>query len=967
MTTRPSSRTLVGREPELERLREALKHARAGEPATVLVGGEAGVGKTRLVGELLGHARAEGTRVLSGQCLELGEEGPPFAPFAAALRDLLRAAGPAAFAGHEQEFARLLPELGPVGPEPVVDAQRGSLFELVAGLLSRLAGERPLVFVIEDLHWADRSTRDLIAFLVRSARIARALLVCTYRSDELHRGHPLRPFLAELDRVRDVDRLELGRLDRDGTAAILAQLYGAEQSPRDVDSIHDRAQGNPFFTEELAACGDPQHCIDIPDTLRDLLLTRVDSLPETSQRVLRIAAAGGTRIGHELLAEVAELPQAELEAALRVAVAAQLLVAEPDGGYEFRHALVREAVHDDLLPSEYARLHARYAATIEARPHLVPAGDAPAELAHHWYAANDLPRALTATLRAAVAAGERYAYAEKSRLLKRVLKLWEQVPDAAERLGMSHLSVLEETLTATVTAGDYMHALTLVRVALDEVDRDAEPLRAALLLHQRAGLQRQLGKNDGSADWREAVLLAHRAPEEPRQIMLLADLASQLTWFDLAEAARIAREVAAAAERQQNMSVRVSATLTMGRIRRREESVEASLPLLREAAELARSTGDGPQFVKAMVNLSDSLFEIGDYAGSEQAAADGAAHAEQFGISRSTGAFLFSNRAEALAALGRWDEADALCAQTARIDPPGALGLHWLQIRARLRLARGDSSARDLVDRALRFSTRAYVEPQQRLPSHHLGIEAALAAGDLAEAARVARAGLTDPALADQPRYAWPLLAEAARVAVAGPGAGLSPDDVAAVAETIEIRYPAERAFAADMWAALAGGSRAIDSMNAPGEALPAARAAVAAWRVDGQPYPLTRALLALAGAAAAAGDRPLAEEALEEAGELATRLHARPLLEEIATLGRRAGVRARGAPAPAGPHVLTEREREVLRLVAEGYSNGRIAEQLYISPKTASVHVSRIIAKLDVANRIEAAAAARRLGLLQP
>jgi DNA-binding CsgD family transcriptional regulator/tetratricopeptide (TPR) repeat protein len=961
VTTRPSSRTLVGREPELERLREVFKRARAGEPAAVLVGGEAGVGKTRLVEELLGYARAEGAQVLGGQCLELGEEGPPFAPFAAALRDLLRSAGPGVFAGHEQEFARLLPELGPVGPEPVVDAQRGSLFELVAGLLSRLAAERPLVFVVEDLHWADRSTRDLIAFLVRSARTARAMLVCTYRSDELHRGHPLRPYLAELDRVRDVERLELGRLDRDGTAAILAQLYGAEQSPRAVDSIHDRAQGNPFFTEELAACGDPHQCVDIPDTLRDLLLTRVDSLPDTAQRALRIAAAGGRRIGHELLAEVAELPHGELEQALRAAVAAQLLVADPDGGYEFRHALVREAVHEDLLPGEYARLHARYAATIEARPHLVPAGEAPSELAHHWYAANDLPRALTATYRAAEAAGGRYAYAEKSRLLKRVLKLWEQVPDAAERLGLNHLSMLEETLTTTITAGDYMHALTVVRVALDDVDRAAEPLRAALLLHQRAGLQRQLGKHDGSADSYEAYHLARQAPEEPRQIILLAELAAQIVWFDQAEGARISREVVAAAARQPDLSAKVAAALTAGRICRWEESVEASLPVMQEAADLARSNGDASQFVKAMINLSDALFEIGDYAASERAAADGAAEAEQFGITRSTGAFLFSNRAEALVALGQWDEADALCAQTARIDPPGVLGQHWLQIRAWLRLMRGHAGADELLARVRRFSTRAYLEPQLRLPAYHLGIEAALAAGDVPEAIRGAREALADPALTNHPRYSWPLLTEVARAAVAaatspaGPHDGPSPGDVAAAADTMAVRYPAERAAAADVRATLA----------APGERLAAWHTAVAAWRTDGRAYPLARAQLTLAGAAAAAGDRALAETALDEAATIAARLDARPLLDEIAVLARRAGVRGRGAPAPAGAHVLTEREREVLRLVSEGFSNGRIAERLYISPKTASVHVSRIIAKLAVANRMEAAAAARRLGLL--
>jgi DNA-binding CsgD family transcriptional regulator/tetratricopeptide (TPR) repeat protein len=943
VSAHPTSTTIVGREAELAALRDVLKRARAGEPAAVLVGGEAGVGKTRLVEEFIGYARGEGAQVLTGQCVELGEEGPPFAPFAAALRDLLRHAGPAAFTGHEQEFARLLPELGPVGPEAMLDAQRGSLFELVAGLLTRLAADRTLVFVVEDLHWADRSTRDLIAFLVRSARTARALLLCTYRSDELHRGHPLRPFLAELDRVRDVQRLELDRLDRDGTAEILAQLLGGEQRPRVVDNIHQRAQGNPFFTEELAVCSDPSGCVDIPDTLRDLLLSRVDSLPEPAQRVLRIAAAGGSGIGHELLAEVAELPHGELENALRLAVAAQLLVAHPDGGYEFRHALVREAVHDDLLPGEHARLHARYAAAIEARPQLVPPGDAPAELAHHWYAANDLPRALTAARHAAEAAGRRYAYAEKSRLLERALKLWEQVPDAADRLDMSHLALLEETLAATVTAGDFMRALTLVRVALDEVDRPAEPLRAAALLHQRAKLLRTLGKGDGSTDVREAYALANPAPETPAKIELIADLANHMGWYDPAEGGRVAREVAEAAERLGDVPAKVSAILTLGRVRRREERTEEGLSDLRHAAELARSIGDVHHFVIAMINLSDLLFEIGDYAGSARAAADGAEEAQQFGISRSTGAFLFSNRAEALVALGRWDEADALCAQTARLDPPGALGLHWLQIRARLRLARGAAGADDLVGRALRFSSRAYLETQMRLPQHLLRIEAALAAGDAAGAAQVARDALDDPALADQPRYAWPLLAGVARVASAG-------TEVAAVAERIAIRYPAERAYAAHLRAELA-------------PAVPAWQEAVTAWRADGQPYPMAQALLSLAGAAAAAGDRALAADALDEAGSLAARLDARPLAEGVATLARRIGVRT-GAAASAEPNVLTEREREVLRLVAEGYSNRRIADQLYISPKTASVHVSRIIAKLAVANRVEAATVGRRLGL---
>src|SRR4051794_18936945 len=271
MTAHAHSEVLVGREADLAALRDALKRTRSAEPSTMLVGGEAGVGKTRLVEEFCRSLAGEPVRLLTGQCLELGEEGLPFAPFAGAVRELLRAEGPGIFDGREREFARLLPELGPP-PEPG-DARRGLLFESVGALLARLSAEQPLVLVIEDLHWADRSTRDLIGFLVRSAHIPQLLLIATYRTDELHRGHPLRPFLAELDRVRGVQRLEVSRLDRDGTAEMLTALLGAEPEPRTVETIAERTQGNPFFIEQFAAASDPG-CGDIPDSLRDLLLTR---------------------------------------------------------------------------------------------------------------------------------------------------------------------------------------------------------------------------------------------------------------------------------------------------------------------------------------------------------------------------------------------------------------------------------------------------------------------------------------------------------------------------------------------------------------------------------------------------------------------------------------------------------------------------------------------------------------------
>ncbi|WP_243704970.1 helix-turn-helix transcriptional regulator [Micromonospora sp. KC723] len=957
MTLRAASTVLVGRQDELGALRAAFARARAGEPSTMLVGGEAGVGKTRLLDEFGALVTSDGGRLLVGQCLELGEAGLPFAPFAAALREVLRRDGPAVFEGYEPEFGRLLPELArasavvaaPPAP-PLSDAPRGYLFDLVGELFHRLATSQPLVLVIEDLHWADRSTRDLIGFLVRAARTARVLLVCTYRTDELHRGHPLRPFLAELDRARGVERIELGRLDRDGTAAILADLLGTEPAARAVDDVQARTQGNPFFIEELAAAGGPVGCATLPETLRDLLLARVDRLPDATQRVLRIAAAGGTRFAHQLLAEVAGLPEHELEDALRAAVAAQLVVADQEGGYEFRHALVREAVHDELLPGEHARLHARYAATIEANPHLVAAGRAPAETAHHWYAAHDHPRALLAARAAARAAADRYAYAEQSRLLERVLELWELVPDAADRLGMDHLAVLEATLDAATTAGDYGRAVTLTRAALAEVDREAEPLRAARLLDRRGRLLALLGKSDGGAELREAYRLAAGVPDGPERTRLLAYIAAHLIKVDPELATTIAAEVRARAEALGTDLALLPARIAL--LCRADKGPDLGLAELRRAETLARAADDAPALVSALVHLSDVLFELGRYAESAEAAAAGVAEARRVGISRSTGAYLLSNRAEALLALGRWDEADVACADAARIDPPGVSGLHWLQLRAGLWLARAHPRADELVGRALGFLARPYLWANHRLPLHELRVEAALAADDKVEATAAARAALADDRLPHLPREGWPVLGAAARTAARFADRELAVA-VAGVAAALPARHPAERAHSAQVTALLAVGDRA----------LPAWREAVRAWRADGQPYALGRALLGLAEAAASAGERDEVAAAVEEVVVIAGRLGATPLGEQAAILARRVGLRGAGA----GTRLLTAREREVLRLVAEGHSNSRIAERLFISPKTASVHVSRIIAKLGVANRVEAAAVAHRLGLLDP
>jgi DNA-binding CsgD family transcriptional regulator len=372
---------------------------------------------------------------------------------------------------------------------------------------------------------------------------------------------------------------------------------------------------------------------------------------------------------------------------------------------------------------------------------------------------------------------------------------------------------------------------------------------------------------------------------------------------------------------------------------------------MQAAAVRARETGDLPNLARALVNVSDTLFELGRYEESAATAAEGVPYADRVGVHRTTGVFLLANNAEALMALGRWDEADARCAEAARLDPPGTLALPWMRLRTALRLARGHEGAEPLAHRAIAFLGRQFLHRENKLSLLELRISLARHTGDPAAALTAARAAVEEPTLADRPRYGWPLLAVAATAA-----AESADDQLAArirqLAGAMPQRYPSDRAYATQLAATLIGRPELW-------------REAVAAWRVDGQRYPLAVALLGLATAAAGAGDRPGAAEAVEEVAAVAGALGARPLAEAADTLARRIGLRSAAHPAVTGTETLTDREHEVLRLVAEGLSNSGIAKQLYISPKTASVHVSRIIAKLAVASRGEAAAVAHRLGLL--
>ncbi|HEX3213829.1 MAG TPA: AAA family ATPase, partial [Actinomycetota bacterium] len=554
MTATLTSPTFVGRTEELARLAAAADRAAAGTPTSVLIGGEAGVGKTRLVGELVAGARAAGATVLAGGCVELGGEGVPFAPLIEALRALVRDLDEPALArlvpGQARaELARLLPELSPTAdPDPggtdpvrrsaprrgsVADgeaafdrlstspgpwSEQGRLFELLLGVLERLGAEGRAVLVVEDLHWADRSTRDLLAFLIRNLRHGRLLLVGTYRSDELHRRHPLRPFLAELDRGRRVERLELARFGPDEVAAQLAGIQGAPVPAELAERIHARSGGNAFFVEELAAtAGGAER--ELPPSLRDTLLARIELLAEPAQQVLEVASVAGAAVADPLLAEVAGLPEAELLAGLREAVSAHVLLADAgDGTYGFRHALVKEAVYAELLPGERTRLHARFAAALAARDSDDPG--LAAELAWHWYAAHDLERALPAAVRAGLAAERAYAFAEAQRQFERALELWERCGEPAAEAGMDKAELLARAGEAAANAGAADRAVALVRAALAEVDPAADPLLAGQLTERLAFHLRVVGRPGAFEAYQEAVRLVPPGPTVARARVL---------------------------------------------------------------------------------------------------------------------------------------------------------------------------------------------------------------------------------------------------------------------------------------------------------------------------------------------------------------------------------------------------------------------------------------------------------------
>lgn len=992
-------RPLVGRAAELDQLGARTGVVTDGAPTVTLLGGDAGVGKTRLVTELTTRMRRTGARVLLGHCLDLGDSSAPYLPWAEMFARL---------AQDEPDLVRRLaadrPLLAPLLPEYYrrdlalgLSTDRASFFDAVHMSLEQLAEETPVVAVIEDAHWADRSTRELLTFLLTRGCRGPVSLVVSYRTDDLDRRHPLRPKLAEWSRLPTVERLVLAPLSDAEVRELLHQLRPAVESAATA-SIVARAGGNPFFAEELLAASELGRG-GLPEELADILLLRVDALAADVRTVVRSASVAGRAVDHALLAQVVDLPGPALDEALRTAVDSHVFETTSSGGYSFRHALLAEAAYDDLLPGERVRLHDRFAEALRSRTG--PA--ALADLARHARAAGRPELALSASVAAGDAAMAAAGPADAARHYEDALGLHAENPDAL--LPVSHVDLVVRAVGALVAAGNPHRAadfaddaLTQHTGPLDERARIVAALVDARILtghpDSQALVLRQaiewLSSKPGpvvaadsgrTAETRQSGRSAASVEPGPILAHLHALLARALITEDDFEGALLAATEAQSLGRQLDLPAIVRDALTsIARLDDFAGEVERSMQSLREVVERARAAGDVPAELRGLHQLARVLVRadrpeeaVRTLVATVDRAAETGYVTDPFAIdSRALGAHYGLVH-------GLWDLADELVDADDSMVPP----LMSATIAA-VRLVRDATRGRaDVLEDLPRLRA---IWPRDMFIAVHTGGVAIDVHGGAGELEQML-AGYDD--VVETVKRTWQLHEFDAQIRLSSLALGhLGTAVIAGVADPEQLaERVADLERASDEVVAIRRSESALGSESrawvirsraelarlewagrgpAPDALVEVWEESVGAFEEARIPYERLRSAIRLAEALATRGgsDRARARELAEQIRTEAERLGAVPLLTLLRGTGSPAVLEPRRAATSGGPG-LTPRELEVLALVTDGRTNGEIAARLYISTKTASVHVSNILAKLGVSSRTEAAAVALREGLL--
>jgi DNA-binding NarL/FixJ family response regulator/tetratricopeptide (TPR) repeat protein len=947
----------VGREAELARLAGAMEAAGRGRAPAIVVEGESGAGKTRLLREFAALAAERGATVLFGRCVDCGDAGPPYWPIIEALRPLSL----------------------PVEPGRGASDDRARFFEAVLDRLEDLGRHSPVALLLDDLHWADRSTRDLLGFLLANlAGEPGPLVVTAVRSEALLPGHPLLTLLAELRRSRRAEFVPLERLGRGDVATQLTSILGHAPEPDLLEEIWRRSEGNPFYVEELLAASRSGH--ELTSTLQPILVARLGALSPDARAAAGAVAAAVGPVPHRILAEVAGLPEQALLAGLRECVDHHVLVGDAKAGtYTFRHSLLREAAYADLLPGEAMRLHSAYGRTL--RSHAEPAVADLAAVAWHLYAAGEVDQALPAAVAAGEASEAAGGYAEAHVQYERALELAGE----ADRAAMA-----ERAAEAAQLAGDPGRAVELVEIALERArPEDASRLQLALGRARWAA-----GDSDGALGaYDEAVrrLVGRETGEGVRAVAAAAE--ARMLAGRYGESRRLAEDGLARARRLQLPHEEAEILGTLGVDLALLGDADAAVVALNEAVEAAEKAGRPRPLARACLNRAQVL--AGPLNRLEEAAQVAAADLERLralGLGRSYGAILAATLANTLFRSGRWGDADPVIETALAERPTGEAAIELVLARCRLAVGRGEfAAARADLERVDHSWTQA-VAFRYQAPLLTLAAGLALWEGRTGDAREAVVRALDLVAGSDDAWLVAALLWHGIRAegdgAVRARALG---DRVLAKASAEAAAGLLERARALQEGAAPAvrpvvGAYDALcraEERRAAGDDDPDVWAGAAArWAALDQPYPSAYARYREAEAVLSTRARSArAAEVLRAAHTAAVQLGADPLRQEIEALAGRARLvltrpddklssdrpagtpdQARGTPSPLD--ALTARELDVLALMAEGRTNREIAAALYISEKTASVHVSHILAKLGVRSRVQAVAVAHQVGV---
>jgi DNA-binding CsgD family transcriptional regulator/tetratricopeptide (TPR) repeat protein len=971
--------SLVGRDAELAQLIAEFRTAESGRMAAVVLGGDAGVGKTRLISELAEHAAGEGAIVLHGHAIDI-REAPPFWPMITALRHGM-------VGSSDQEMIDILgPRLAQLDDLSAGSGPRARALEVLHRVVVELASLRVVVLIIEDLHWADRSTCDLLVYLIANLTSEPVLLVGTWRSDTPGGMPEVIAALAELRRHRQVSWRQVEPLSRQSAARLVEAWAPARPDLQSL--VWQRSAGNALIIEETVRAVLGGDASGLPATLREVILARVGALSGGAQQVVRAVAASTGPLPHPLLATVLQEAGPPLLDAVREAAAAGVVVVdERDQGYRLRHGLMTEVVAADLLPGERMELHRRYAiALTDGRgthsPGIRTGARSPAldaRLAHHWQLAGAAEQAFVSSVAAARGSERIRGYAEAHRHWLRAASLTAQVP--ADGTVPSRSECLERAAEAADLAGDHEDAVALLERRLGEPDAPAG-LPGALLTARMGRYLAAAGHEDRAV--RTYKMAAGRLPpagDDAARAEVLAGHASVLLQSGrFAKAGSVAVRALELSRAAGARTVEAKVLAIYGFSQAYLSDVEAGSSALDDALAVAERTAEPSAIGEAYLRQAELL--SGPLNALDQGVAcarRGVARVSELGLARTAGVTLLTFASNGLFRLGRWDQAEQSVTDAWARAPSGAEALDVRLARCRLRVGRGefDTAVDDLE--AIELLTGPAAGPRYRIPLLILraGMEMWRSRPDTAlacveEGLDLVEAGQIDlwlvapliwhgaRAWAEITRLGLPPLSPMQARRLRGHRADLArrgTDTVVAVQEVL----------------ATFTTMSAAEIARAEGRSDPAEWAKVAElWEQRQQPYPTAYARLRRAEAILAGRAR-----STEAAGELrlaartARSLGAAPFLTEITDLAARARIRL--DPAEPGPRperraptvtvldALTPRELDVLVEMASGLTNREIGRRLFISEKTVGVHVSRIFSKTGVHSRVQASALLHR------